>query len=60
LLERGLEKLDRYPADYLGVALGSFRDGARACIGPMAGLEAKSPAIDKFERERVPMLRRLL
>ena len=58
LLERGLEKLDRYPPDYLGIALGPFRDGARACVAPMADLEPKSPAIDQFDRARVPLLRR--
>jgi predicted metal-dependent hydrolase len=58
LLLRGLEKLDRYPADYLGVALGPFRDGARACAAVMAGLAAKSPEIDKFDRALVPRLRR--
>ena len=59
LLERGLEKLDRYPLDYLGVALGEFRDGARACIPLMGALTSKSPAIDRFDRQRVPRLRRV-
>jgi predicted metal-dependent hydrolase len=59
LLERGLEKLDKYPPDYLGIALGPFRDGARACVGRMADLEPKSPAIDKFDRALVPQLHRL-
>jgi len=59
LLMRGLEKLDRYPPDYLGVALGPFRDGARACVAAMAGLAAKSPAIDQFDRALVPQLRRM-
>jgi predicted metal-dependent hydrolase len=59
LLERGLEKLDRYPADYLGIALGPFRDGARACLAPMARLPAKSPLIDQFDRTLVPVLRRV-
>jgi predicted metal-dependent hydrolase len=56
LLERGLEKLDRYPPDYLGVALGAFRDGARACLEPMSHLEPKSPAIDAFDRTLVPRI----
>jgi predicted metal-dependent hydrolase len=59
LLQRGLEKLDVYPADYLGVELGAFRDGARACIARMSGLAAKSPEIDKLDRSFVPPLRRL-
>lgn len=59
LLERGLEKLDRYPPDYLGVALGPFRDGARACVVRMANLAPKSPDIDRFDRTLVPSLRRL-
>ena len=58
LLLRGLEKLDKYPPDYLGVALGPFREGARACVGAMSGLAPKSPDIDKFDRELVPRLRR--
>lgn len=59
LLMRGLEKLDKYPPDYLGVALGPFRDGARACATAMSGMESKSPAIDKFDRALVPPLRRI-
>jgi predicted metal-dependent hydrolase len=59
LLERGLEKLDRYPPDYLGVDLGPFRDGARAFISRMTVLEAKSPALDALDRASVPRLRRL-
>ena len=59
LLERGLEKLDKFPPDYLGIALGPFREGARACIPRMAALEPKSPLIDQFDRSVVPRLRRL-
>jgi predicted metal-dependent hydrolase len=59
LLERGLEKLDKYPTDYLGIRLGPFRDGARACVAPMAALEPKSPAIDRFDRALVPALSRI-
>jgi len=59
LLERGLEKLDKYPSDYLGVALGPFRDGARAWLLRMADLEPKSPAIDKLDRALVPPLHRV-
>jgi uncharacterized protein len=59
LLERGLAKLDDYPPDYLGIALGPFREGARACIAKMADLPPKSPAIDQFDRTLVPALRRL-
>jgi len=59
LLLRGLEKLDKYPPDYLGIALGPFRDGARACVEHMADIEPKSPAIDKFDRALVPRLSRL-
>jgi hypothetical protein len=58
LLLRGLEKLDKYPPDYLGVALGPFRDGARLCVDAMSGLASKSPDIDKFDRALVPRLRR--
>ena len=59
LLLRGLEKLDRYPPDYLGVALGTFREGARACAAAMAGLASQRPAIDAFDRALGPPLRRL-
>jgi predicted metal-dependent hydrolase len=59
LLLRGLEKLEKYPPDYLGVALGPFRDGARAGAEAMAGLAPKSPDIDKFDRALVPPLRRI-
>jgi predicted metal-dependent hydrolase len=58
LLLRGLEKLDKYPPEYLGVALGDFREGARACVPLMSALAAKSPEIDKFDRGRVPKLQR--
>jgi predicted metal-dependent hydrolase len=56
LLLRGLEKLDRYPDGYLGVALGAFRDKARACGPIMAALAPKSAAIDAFDRTRLPRL----
>jgi len=59
LLLRGLEKLDKYFSDYFGVVLGPFREGARACVPPMSGLAAKSPEIEKFDRARVPQLRRI-
>src|SRR5882672_9762613 len=48
LLERGLDKLDKYPPDYLGIALGPFREGARSCAARMADLAPKSPEIDRF------------
>jgi predicted metal-dependent hydrolase len=59
LLERGLDKLDKYPPDYLGLALGRFREGARACVPHLADLAPKSPAIDRFDRALVPPLRPL-
>jgi predicted metal-dependent hydrolase len=59
LLERGLDKLDKYPPDYLGVALAPFRDASRALIPLMSPLEPKSPAIDQLDRALVPRLRRL-
>jgi predicted metal-dependent hydrolase len=57
LLERGLEKLDRYPGDYLGVALAPFRDASRALLPRMSTLEPKTPAIDAL-RPLVPRLNR--
>jgi predicted metal-dependent hydrolase len=56
LLERGLLKLDKYPAEYLGISLAPFREGARACLAPMADLVPKSPEIEKFDRTLVPRL----
>lgn len=56
LLARGLEKLDRYPADYLGIAVGGFRDQARVAGAAMVGLLPKSPAIEKFDRTLIPRL----
>ena len=59
LLERGLGKLDQYPPDYLGIALGAFREGARRSVAAMATLEPKSPEIDRFDRALIPALRHL-
>jgi predicted metal-dependent hydrolase len=59
LLDRGLSKLDKYPAEYLGISLATFREGARACLAPMADLVPKSPEIEKFDRTLVPRLVRL-
>jgi predicted metal-dependent hydrolase len=50
LLARGLEKLAPYPDEYLGVALGPFREEARAC----AVLLAEGATL---RREDVPELR---
>jgi predicted metal-dependent hydrolase len=59
LLERGLDKLDKYPPDYLGVALRAFRDGARSFIATMSSLAPNDAAIDRIDRARVPRLERL-
>jgi predicted metal-dependent hydrolase len=59
LLLRGLEKLDKYPPDYLGVELGAFREGARACVARMSSLSPKSAQIDEFDRALVPPIRRV-
>src|SRR5580700_4295493 len=50
LLARGLDKLAPYPDDYLGVALGRFRQGAQACA--LLLTEGAS-----LERKDVPALR---
>ena len=50
LLARGLEKLNKFPPDYLGVALGSFREGARPFIDIMSALAANDPGIDRLDR----------
>jgi hypothetical protein len=59
LLARGLGKLDRYPPDYLGVELGAFRDGARACVPILAALESDRSKVDGFDRKLIPELRML-
>jgi hypothetical protein len=55
LLTRGLDKLAPYPDDYLGVALGAFRDGARACA---AAITAMGPdaSVEAFDRSKVPRI----
>ena len=57
LLALGLAKLEPYPADYLGVALGEFRDAARACVPSIAAAEADAARIDDFDRSKIPVLR---
>jgi predicted metal-dependent hydrolase len=57
LLARGLTKLDPYPSEYLGVALGEFRDAARACVPRIACLETHPAGIDAFDRTTLPQLR---
>ena len=59
LLSRGLDKLDKYPADYLGVAVAAFRDGARPWIAKVAAFEPGSATIDQLDRNLVPRLHRL-
>jgi predicted metal-dependent hydrolase len=55
LLARGLEKLAPYPDDYLGVALGSFRDGARECAAAIAAM-GPDVSVDAFDRSKVPRI----
>lgn len=57
LLARGLARLDPYPSDYLGVALGDFRDAARACVPRIAALDGDAKRIDAFDRTKIPVLR---
>jgi predicted metal-dependent hydrolase len=57
LLARGLDKLAPYPDDYAGVALGPFREGARACASVIARLEPTREAAAGFDRSTVPPLR---
>lgn len=56
LLARGLMKLEPYPDAYLGVALGSFRTGARACAARLLEMEKRGEPVDAFERGLVPRL----
>ncbi len=57
LLERGLAKLEAYPEQYLGVALGDFRRGAKACAEAIAALPQTREGAALFERTLVPVLR---
>ena len=57
LLARGLTKLDAYPREYLGVALGDFRDAARACVPLIASLDTAPAGVNAFDRTKLPQLR---
>ncbi len=56
LLERGLAKLEGYPADYAGVDLGRFRERSRDCVGLLATLEPSRAGAERFDRTRIPHL----
>ena len=57
LLARCLDKLAPYPDDYVGVALGPFREGARACAAAIAKLVPTREGVAAFDRGTVPPLR---
>jgi predicted metal-dependent hydrolase len=57
LLARGLTKLDAYPDEYLGVALGPFRTAAHACAAEIARLAPTKEAAAAYDRAKVPALR---
>lgn len=57
LLARGLEKLEPYPGDYLGVDLASFRDGAKRCVPLFAAYERDPTALASFDSQLIPPLR---
>jgi uncharacterized protein len=59
LLARGLEKLEPYPADYLGVDLAPFRDGAKRCVPLFAAFERDPSSLSSFDRKLIPQLRML-
>jgi predicted metal-dependent hydrolase len=59
LLARGLEKLEPYPGDYLGVDLAPFREGAKRCVPLFAEYERDPSGLGSFDRRLVPSLRML-
>jgi predicted metal-dependent hydrolase len=54
LLDAGIEKLEKYPAMYLGVRLGPLLDGARACRSRLQHLGEKR--IADFDRALIPKI----
>ncbi|GAC1353296.1 MAG: hypothetical protein NVS3B20_19020 [Polyangiales bacterium] len=56
LLARGLSKLAPYPDDHLGLQLGAFREGAKACQLAFAAIESHPETFAAFDRKRVPAL----
>jgi predicted metal-dependent hydrolase len=56
LLARALTKLDRYPATYLGVALGPLREAAYGCLSGIEELSRLEQRVESFDRSRVPRL----
>ncbi len=54
LLDAGLDKLDRYPARFLGVELAPLRDGARECLATLVRLGEKR--IAEFDRALIPRI----
>jgi predicted metal-dependent hydrolase len=54
LLDAGIEKLDRYPASYLGVELAPLREGAKAARERLVELGARR--IAEFERALIPRI----
>jgi hypothetical protein len=54
LLEAGLDKLDRYPASFLGVELSPLRVGARRCLEALLSLGDKR--IAEFDRALIPKI----
>jgi predicted metal-dependent hydrolase len=56
LLERGLKKLEPYPDEYEGLALGAFRVGAEACRVAISKLSPTKEAATSFDPALVPRL----
>jgi predicted metal-dependent hydrolase len=54
LLDAGIEKLEKYPATYLGVQLGPLLAGARACRSRLQHLGEKR--IADFDRALIPKI----
>jgi predicted metal-dependent hydrolase len=55
LLDAGIEKLERYPASFMGVRLAPLLDGARAARSRLQHLGAKR--IADFDRALIPRIK---
>jgi hypothetical protein len=55
LLAEGIAKLERYPAEYMGLDLGSHVEGARRCRERL--IELGEARISDFDRAMIPQIR---
>ena len=54
LLAEGIAKLERYPARYMGLEVGTFVEGARGARDRL--LELGEPRISEFDRTLIPRI----